>query len=45
MKKAIYMLLFAAVLGLSACSDKKDKDSSEDDMDSLTMVVDADQVA
>lgn len=45
MKKSIYILMLATVLGLAACSDKKDKDSQDDDMDSLTMVETVDQVA
>ena len=47
MKKTIYLLLLGVVLGLAACSDKKDKgnDSDHDDMDQLTLVVSADQLA
>ena len=36
MKKIVFGLLFTSVLAISACSDKKDKDHGDDEMDQLT---------
>lgn len=46
MKKLAYILMLTAAVSLmcSSCK-KKDKDHSEDDMDSLTLVVDTVQAA
>jgi ABC-type phosphate/phosphonate transport system substrate-binding protein len=45
MKKLFFLVAFAATISLATSCKDKEKDHSEDEMDDLTLVISAEQLA